>query len=173
MKTFTLTAFAPLAFIAAAAAQSCPTVDTRPPEGRDQKPTFPGQTRACAVKGDVAFDVTVVAKGLQHPWAVEPLPNGDFLVTERPGRMRVVSGNATSVARGVLARDNKSIEQARVIFQALPAYDGSHHFGSRLAFGPDGMLYVTTGDRSDRVMRPWAQRWDGHMGKTLRITTVG
>ena len=64
MKTFRLAAFAPLAFVAAAAAQSCPTVETRPPEGGDQKPTFEGQTRACAVKGNVAFDVTVIAKGL-------------------------------------------------------------------------------------------------------------
>ena len=221
MKPLRLAALAPLAFAAAALAQNCPTIETRPPEARDQKPTFPGQTRACAVKSGVAFDLTVVAKGLEHPWSVEPLPNGDLLVTERPGRMRVVSasgqvgepiaglpkvvargqgglldvalspkfesdrtiywaftepregGNATSVARGVLSRDARSLEQVRVIFQALPAYDGGHHFGGRLAFGPDGMLYVTTGDRSDRVMRPWAQRWDGHMGKTLRITTEG
>jgi glucose/arabinose dehydrogenase len=39
----------------------------------------------------VQFDVAVVAKGLEHPWAVEPLPDGDFLVTERPGRLRVVT----------------------------------------------------------------------------------
>ncbi|MDB5889804.1 MAG: glucose sorbosone dehydrogenase [Polaromonas sp.] len=32
-----------------------------------------------------------VASGLQNPWAVAFLPNGRFLVTERPGRMRVVS----------------------------------------------------------------------------------
>ena len=221
MKTISFAALAPLAVAFSALAQTCPTIETRPPEGRDQKPTFQGQTRVCAVKGEVAFDVTVVAKGLQNPWSVEPLPDGDFLVTERPGRMRVVGadgqlgepikglpkievrgqgglldvalspkfesdrtiywaftepregGNATSVARGVLSQDGKSVSDVRVIFQALPAYDGQHHFGGRLAFGPDGMLYVTTGDRSDRVMRPWAQRWDGHMGKTLRITSEG
>jgi len=216
-----LVALAPLALAGSVLAANCPTLESRHPEGRGQKPAFEGQTRACATKSDVAFEVTVVAKGLEHPWAVEPLPNGDLLVTERPGRMRIVSasgqvgeplanlpqvqargqgglldvalsptfgsdrtvywaftepregGNATSVARGVLSRDSKSLEQVRVIFQALPAYDGTHHFGSRLAFGPDGMLYVTTGDRSDRVMRPHAQRMDGHMGKTLRITPEG
>jgi glucose/arabinose dehydrogenase len=221
MDNLRLAAIAPLAFAFSTFAQTCPSIETRSPEGRDQKPAFAGQTRACAVKGNVAFDVTVVAKGLQNPWAVEPMPNGDLLVTERPGRMRIVSasgevrepiaglprieargqgglldvalspkfesdrtlywaftepregGNATSVARGVLSQDGKSVGDVRVIFQALPTYAGTHHFGSRLAFGPDGMLYVTTGDRSDRAMRPHAQRWDGHMGKTLRITTDG
>lgn len=32
----------------------------------------------------------IVAQGLDHPWAVAFLPQGRFLVTERPGRMRVV-----------------------------------------------------------------------------------
>src|SRR5579862_2115403 len=34
--------------------------------------------------------VTVVTKGLDHPWGLAILPNGDMLVTERPGRLRVV-----------------------------------------------------------------------------------
>ena len=37
--------------------------------------------------------VTTVAKGLEHPWALEFLPDGRMLVSERPGRLRVVDRN--------------------------------------------------------------------------------
>src|SRR4051812_46918141 len=38
----------------------------------------------------LALQAETVAKGLVHPWAVAGLPDGRFLVTERPGRMRVI-----------------------------------------------------------------------------------
>jgi aldose sugar dehydrogenase len=199
----------------------CKPIETREPNAPNQQPAFPGQTRTCAVESNVAFDVTVLARGLEHPWAVEPLPGGDLLVTERPGRMRIVSasgqvgqplanlpkvdakgqgglldvalspsfasdrtvywsfseprpgGNATSVARGVMSQDRRSLENVKVIFHAMPTYDGDKHFGSRLAFGPDGKLYVTLGERSDKPMRPQAQRLDSDMGKILRINADG
>jgi glucose/arabinose dehydrogenase len=34
--------------------------------------------------------VTVVTKGLSHPWAIAFLPDGNMLVTERPGRIRII-----------------------------------------------------------------------------------
>jgi aldose sugar dehydrogenase len=36
------------------------------------------------------IQVSVVARGLEHPWSVSFLPNGDMLVTERAGRLRLV-----------------------------------------------------------------------------------
>ncbi|HSH46673.1 MAG TPA: PQQ-dependent sugar dehydrogenase [Longimicrobiales bacterium] len=202
-------------------AQDCEPLETRDKEAPNQEPAFPEQTRACGMTTDAAFTVDVVTTGLEHPWAVEPLPDGDFLVTERPGRMRIVSasgqmgqpiagipdvdarrqgglldvalspdfesdrtifwsyaeprqgGNGTAVARGVLSEDRSRVEDVRVIFRAMPTYDGTHHFGSRLAFDPEGNLYITTGDRSDANMREHAQRLDGHMGKVLRIAPDG
>jgi glucose/arabinose dehydrogenase len=73
----------------------------------------------------------------------------------------------------VLSADRTRLEQVRVILRAQPTYDGDKHFGSRLAFGPDGMLYVTLGDRSDAPMRPQAQQLDSHMGKVLRVAPDG
>ena len=199
----------------------CTPLATGDPNVPEQRPAFAGQTRACGAASNVAFDVVVLARGLAHPWAVEPLPGGDLLVTERPGRMRVVSatgtlgapiaglpevmargqgglldvvlspafatdrtifwsysepregGNATSVARGVLSADMRRVDNVRVVFQAMPTYDGRMHFGSRLAFGPDGMLYITLGERSDLAVRPQAQHMDSHMGKTIRIRPDG
>lgn len=42
-----------------------------------------------------AMRVTTVATGLEHPWSVAVLPDGGFLVTERPGRLRRVAADGT------------------------------------------------------------------------------
>jgi glucose/arabinose dehydrogenase len=82
-------------------------------------------------------------------------------------------GNATSVARGVLSADRRSLSDVRVILRAMPTYNGTMHYGSRLAFGPDGMLYVTLGERSVSEIRPQAQQMNSHMGKILRVRPDG
>ncbi|HUQ83810.1 MAG TPA: PQQ-dependent sugar dehydrogenase, partial [Gemmatimonadaceae bacterium] len=68
-------------------------VDTRPPNGLEQKPAFAGQTDAPEKKSNVAFDVVTVASGFENPWGVAFLPNGKMLVTERPGRLRIVTAD--------------------------------------------------------------------------------
>ena len=35
------------------------------------------------------FRVTTLAKGLDHPWGLAFLPNGDMLITEREGSLRL------------------------------------------------------------------------------------
>jgi glucose/arabinose dehydrogenase len=84
--------------------------DPRPANNPEQKPAFAGQTDAPEQKLNVLFDVVTVAEGLQNPWSVAFLPEGKMLVTERPGRLRVlgtdgklsapVTGLPTVFARG-------------------------------------------------------------------------
>ena len=60
------------------------------PANTDYKPAFPGQTRAPEAVSKVAFRVLPVATGLDTPWGLAFLPDGQMLVTERPGALRIV-----------------------------------------------------------------------------------
>lgn len=73
----------------AAAAQ----VDQGPPNA-DFRPAFAEQTRAPALPGtDVA--VSVFADGLDGPWGIAALGNGQFLVTEKPGNLRIINADGS------------------------------------------------------------------------------
>ncbi|WBV59175.1 PQQ-dependent sugar dehydrogenase [Chryseobacterium camelliae] len=82
-------------------------------------------------------------------------------------------GNLTSVAKGKLSQDLKAISGVQVIFRAEPSYDGDKHYGSRLVFDKDGNLFVSTGERSDKQTRVYAQKTDNYLGKILKITKEG
>ncbi|MDB5510676.1 MAG: glucose sorbosone dehydrogenase [Enterovirga sp.] len=84
-------------------------------------------------------------------------------------------GNGTSVARGRLVeQDGRArLEDVAVVFRQTPSWDNSLHFGSRLVFAPDGTLFVTVGERSDREPRVQAQRLASGLGKVHRINPDG
>lgn len=82
-------------------------------------------------------------------------------------------GNHTTVAKGMLSQDLKNISDVKVIFRATPTYDGDKHYGSRLEFDKAGNLFVSTGERSDKETRVYAQRTDNYLGKILKITKDG
>ena len=85
----------------------------------------------------------------------------------------VSGGNLTSVAKGKLSADEKKIEGSTVIYRATPAYNGNLHFGGRIVFDKDGNLFVSTGERSDKVTRPQSQDLKSGLRKVMHITTDG
>lgn len=63
---------------------------------------------------------------------------------------------------------DKGLADRKVIIEGIPA--ARFHAGTRLRFGHDGKLYVTTGDATDRQL---AQKLDSLAGKTLRLNDDG
>jgi glucose/arabinose dehydrogenase len=165
-----------------------------------------------------AVTVEPVAGGLVHPWGLAFLPDGHMLVTERAGRMRLVSpegqvsepisglpeiwargqgglldvvlgpdyaetgriyfsysepgegGASTAVARAVLDRDARALQDLQVIFRQQPKSGGGRHFGSRLVFADDGTLFITIGDRGERNR---VQNFTINRGQVIRVNPDG
>ena len=161
------------------------------------------------------YRLTEVTRGLEHPWGMAFLPDGDVLVTERDGRLRRVSGGrlvaapiagvpevvasgqgglldvalhprfaenrllylsyagatssgaATHVLRARLEGDRLAEEQVILVGGASGT---GRHFGSRMAFDRNGLLYVSLGDRGQMAR---AQDLGDLVGKIVRITDDG
>lgn len=171
--------------------------------------------------------VVTVTTGLVHPSSIAFVDGGrTLLVSERPGRLRVVRdgvldptpawtapvvkgqeasllltatlhpqfaqnrlvylahpkqgprGNTLAVSRGRF--DGTALTDVKEVFVA-DAWETSGNMAGRIAFGPDGMLYVTVGDRDrlcctgteDNSLRMKAQDLGNHVGKTLRLRDDG
>ena len=162
-----------------------------------------------------SFRVVRVAAELQNPWGLAFLPDGSYLITERPGRLLRISptglrtqitglpditaagqgglldivlhpdfrsnrfvyftyaspgrgGSSTALARARLEQDR--LADLSVLWVMERRTSGSIHYGSRLAFGSDGTLYMTTGERGDptRARNPLDSA-----GKLLRFREDG
>ncbi len=153
--------------------------------------------------------VEVWATGLEVPWDLAHLPDGRVLVTERPGRVRLLEADGTVreepvaevevSARGeggllgidldprfaegqrfaylyATTSDGMQLQRWRVGEDAVMERDavvldgieaGEIHDSGRLRFGPDGDLYLATGEAGRGEL---AQDPDGLNGKVLRLT---
>ena len=158
--------------------------------------------------------VSVVAHGIERPWSLLPLPNGDFLVSVRAtGQVRAIRGGVldpaplTGLPGMRLSRNTGMLDLAlhprfaenRWIYftyhkllegttftlaLARGRYDGTGFSnvqelyagnavqtgGSRMTFGPDGLLYITVGG-AGRL--PDAQATNTIFGKVLRLKDDG
>jgi glucose/arabinose dehydrogenase len=159
----------------------------------------------------------VFVSGLSNPWDFAWLPNGELLITERPGRVRlrrtsgalitvaqpsdVVTGGEggllgmtvdpdftanryiytcfssrsgistdNRVVRFTLAADGASVTERRDIVTGLPYANGERHSGCRPRFGPDGQLWIGTGDAA---IGTHPQDLTSLGGKVLRVTRDG
>ena len=159
--------------------------------------------------------VSVLARGLAHPWSIAFLPDGDMLITERPGRLRIVrrgtldptpiagvprvrsdgNGGLMDVALHPQFATNRlvyftytkpvekgwgtpSLARGRLEGGTLvdvkdllvpEAYPGNSALNGRVAFGRDGMVYMSTGGNIANV----AQDPASLRGKILRLRDDG
>ncbi|MBI2102460.1 PQQ-dependent sugar dehydrogenase [Candidatus Woesearchaeota archaeon] len=151
-------------------------------------------------------EIEVVANDFDTPWAMDFLPTGQLMFTERPGHVNIIeNGNVKTVGElpvneeaesGLLGiavdpefEDNKFIylyyihknknrvsrfrldtilKDEIILLDNIPS--ARFHDGGRIKFGPDGKLYITTGDATDPSS---AQDINSLAGKILRINKDG
>lgn len=85
----------------------------------------------------------------------------------------VSGGNITAVAKGRLADNDASIENATVIYRSNTPNSSTLHYGGRVLFDKTGNLIVSIGERSVLQTRALAQAANSSLGKIVRITTSG
>ena len=82
-------------------------------------------------------------------------------------------GSLTAVGKGRLSDDETAIENFKIIYRAIPYFDNSMHFGSRIIFDKNGNIFITTGERSSLETRYNAQKLETAHGKVIHITPDG
>ncbi|WP_230534111.1 PQQ-dependent sugar dehydrogenase [Microvirga roseola] len=143
------------------------------PDGRMLVAERPGRLRIVSEDGNLSEplgglpEMFTQGQGGLQDLALAP----DFEQSQRvyftfaePGQ----GGASTAVAHGRLTEN--ALEDVQVVFRQEPKVSGSNHFGSRLAFSPDGKLFVALGERFK--FEP-AQDLSNHLGTIVRINPDG
>jgi glucose/arabinose dehydrogenase len=79
-------------------------------------------------------------------------------------------GAVVGRARFLRTEDGASLSGLQILYRQTPKVEGRGHFGHRIAFGPDGMLYISNGER--QAFDP-AQDLDQNLGKIVRLHDDG
>lgn len=79
-------------------------------------------------------------------------------------------GRGAAVARARLDLEAGTLQDVEVIWRQVPKVSGNGHYAHRLAFGPQGKLWISSGDR--QKFDP-AQDMNSNMGKLLRLNDDG
>ena len=115
-----------------------------------------------------AVAIETVVEGLEHPWGMAWLPNGDILITERPGRLRIVRGgrlDPTPIA-GVA---EVSGARARQLFAS--SQGGLLDVALHPRFSDNGWLYLSYAHGSQEANRTRVARarFDGTALRDWRV----
>jgi len=81
-----------------------------------------------------------------------------------------LSGAVVEKATLTLGRDGGALENREIIWRQKPLVRGNGHYGHRLEIGPDGHLFITSGDRQKFT---YAQNMAANLGKVIRINQDG
>ena len=85
-------------------------------------------------------------------------------------RVDGLSGAVVVRGRLELTDSGGTLTDVERIWEQEPKVSGNGHFSHRIAFAPDGHLFITSGDRQKLVP---AQELDGNLGKVVRLTEDG
>ncbi|MCB5199288.1 PQQ-dependent sugar dehydrogenase [Loktanella sp. TSTF-M6] len=127
---------------------ACAQVEQGAPN-TDFQPAFASQTRAPALPA-TPVTTSVLAEGLASPWGIAALPDGSYLVTERPGTLRRVS------ADGMLSDPIAGVPQVDARGQG-----GLLDVAIAPDFAQTGTIYLT-----------YAKRYDGGTGTVAARATL-
>ena len=129
-------------------------------DGRSVQATVTGLPPVASAGQGGLLDVALDPDFAISPWV--------YWTYSEPGAGGEAGLSGTAVARGRLVGD--TLQDVAVVYRQAPKVAGAGHFGSRLAFRPDGTLFVTLGER--QLGSP-AQDLATTLGKVVRIQRDG